>query len=993
MAETRRYIPDHTLNIEQILEEAKHRWLRPTEILEILRNYQKFKLTAEPPASPAAGSMFLFDRKALRYFRKDGHRWRKKKDGKTVREAHEKLKAGSVDVLHCYYAHGEDNENFQRRCYWMLDGQLEHIVFVHYREVKEGYKSGVSRLLEDSGTQVENLQPSSVTSFAQAASPASTVQTSYASSPNKIDWNGKALSSEFEDVDSRNGPGTSSRTQSIHGSMSHNSSLLVPRVEGFHTLPKNPPRTWFAGAKFDHGTKSSLLPGQSVFSLPGQNFFVDQPGGAEFITHKLTDATLEGNAVSDTVVSANGLITDRTATPQNVIQELDFNLISPQFHNLSGTQTVAASTAQVENKAKDGGANNIQSGELKKLDSFGRWMDKEIGGDCNDSLMASDSGNYWSTLSAENEDKEVSSLSHHMQLDIDSLGPSLSQDQLFSIRDFSPDWAYSGVDTKVLIIGTFLGSKKFSSETKWGCMFGEIEVSAEVLNDCVIRCQVPQHAPGHVPFYVTCRNRLSCSEVREFEYRENPSEIASLPGKNVQPEEILFQMHLAKLLYLGPGMKLSNCSIKDCESCKKISTLFYLRNDSKKDLGKVQDNCMVALGDGIGFRDKLIESLLRDRLCEWLACKVHEGGKGPDVLDGEGQGAIHLAAGLGYEWAMDLIVAASGNPNFRDARGRTALHWASYFGREETVIALIRLDADPTAVDDPTPAFPGGQSAADLASCRGHKGISGYLAEAFLRRHLSSLNIDQNEMDRDTATVAAEKETDIAAQVASFSSKGELELLSLKGSLAAVRKSARAVALIHAAYRTSSFRQRQLAKSSDDISEISLDLAALGSLNMVQKRGHFEDYLHSAAVKIQQKYRGWKGRKDFLKIRNRIVKIQAHVRGHQVRKQYKKVVWSVGIVEKAILRWRRKRTGLRGFRLEKTIGDVKPESEKADEYDFLRISRKQKFAGVENALARVTSMVRHPEARDQYMRMVTKFENIKMGDEGYGVSQQDESSR
>jgi len=40
----------------------------------------------------SAGSLFLFDRKALRYFRKDGHRWRKKRDGKTVKEAHEKLK-------------------------------------------------------------------------------------------------------------------------------------------------------------------------------------------------------------------------------------------------------------------------------------------------------------------------------------------------------------------------------------------------------------------------------------------------------------------------------------------------------------------------------------------------------------------------------------------------------------------------------------------------------------------------------------------------------------------------------------------------------------------------------------------------------------------------------------------------------------------------------------------------------------------------------------
>ncbi|KAL7222187.1 hypothetical protein ACSBR1_023988 [Camellia fascicularis] len=44
----------------------------------------------------------------LRYFGKDGHNWRKKKDGKTVKEAHERLKAGSVDVLHCYCAHGEE---------------------------------------------------------------------------------------------------------------------------------------------------------------------------------------------------------------------------------------------------------------------------------------------------------------------------------------------------------------------------------------------------------------------------------------------------------------------------------------------------------------------------------------------------------------------------------------------------------------------------------------------------------------------------------------------------------------------------------------------------------------------------------------------------------------------------------------------------------------------------------------------------------------------
>lgn len=94
------------------------------------------------------------------------------------------------------------------------------------------------------------------------------------------------------------------------------------------------------------------------------------------------------------------------------------------------------------------------------------------------------------------------------------------------------------------------------------------------------------------------------------------------------------------------------------------------------------------------------------------------------------------------------------------------------------------------------------------------------------------------------------------------------------------------------------------------------------------------------------------------------------MRGHQVRKQYKKVVWSVSIVEKAILRWRRKGAGLRGFRAENTTTCIEGKVGATDEYDFLRLGRRQKVAGVEKALARVQSMARHPEGRDQYMRLV-----------------------
>ena len=45
------------------------------------------------------GSLFLFDRKAVRFFRKDHHNWRKKADGKTVRETHEKLKVSCYNFV------------------------------------------------------------------------------------------------------------------------------------------------------------------------------------------------------------------------------------------------------------------------------------------------------------------------------------------------------------------------------------------------------------------------------------------------------------------------------------------------------------------------------------------------------------------------------------------------------------------------------------------------------------------------------------------------------------------------------------------------------------------------------------------------------------------------------------------------------------------------------------------------------------------------------
>ena len=101
-----------------------------------------------------------------------------------------------------------------------------------------------------------------------------------------------------------------------------------------------------------------------------------------------------------------------------------------------------------------------------------------------------------------------------------------------------------------------------------------------------------------------------------------------------------------------------------------------------------------------------------------------------------------------------------------------------------------------------------------------------------------------------------------------------------------------------------------------------------------------------------------------------------------MRKNYRKITWSVGIVEKIILRWRRKGSGLRGFKQEALPqASSKDMSSKEDDYDFLKEARKQTEERLQKALARVKSMVQYPEARDQYRRLlnvVTEMQETKV---------------
>lgn len=190
------------------------------------------------------------------------------------------------------------------------------------------------------------------------------------------------------------------------------------------------------------------------------------------------------------------------------------------------------------------------------------------------------------------------------------------------------------------------------------------------------------------------------------------------------------------------------------------------------------------------------------------------------------------------------------------------------------VAALIASGASAGAVTDPSRQDPNGKTAASIAASNGHKGLAGYLSEVALTNHLSSLTLEETEITKDTAQVQAEITLN---SISEQSPSGNEDQLSLKDTLAAVRNAAQAAARIQAAFRAHSFRKRKQreAAMAACLQEYGIYCEDIEGISAMSKLtfGNVRNY-HSAALSIQKKYRGYKGRKEFLELRQKVVKIQ-----------------------------------------------------------------------------------------------------------------------
>ncbi|KAL9679755.1 hypothetical protein QQ045_017621 [Rhodiola kirilowii] len=917
-------------DINYLVREAQFRWLKPAEVHFIIQNCEDHHLLSESAKKPPSGSLFLYNKRVLRNFRKDGHNWRKKRDGRTVGEAHERLKVGNVETLNCYYAHGEDNPSFQRRSFWMLSGEQSHIVLVQYRDVENQSPGSASH-------------PSFLFSSPSSRSPSSSTATNQES---------VSISGGYESHINLSSP--------VSAEISSEVGMNRNMVEYYNSLGKTRGTT----SASDTEVNQALRRLEEQLSLNNDNS--DEISSFHGQSGELNSSQSEGYGTEITNQERLGGFLDGS----NYIAhnsgyaglQYDFTLL----HEAGDSGIRKQQTSTYEEPGRD-----------KDVASWTEMVDFGEGEHLSNGLHGVFPQNTYNF-----EGPPISSFKSSQQGDLSYQGRSfdtdqtliqpqacsnltIAQNQKFTIIDMSPEWGYSFETTKVIIVGSFLCHP---SEHAWTCMFGDAEVPVQIIQEGVILCEAPPNPCGKVTLCITSANRESCSEVREFEYRNKSSSCIECSSNEkeatLSSDELLLLVRLSQMLLCesleqrGDGKDLGN----------SLSGNGKFDEDS---WSLIVESLLFGNGTFAGTMNWLLQEFIKDKLVKWVSSKTQErSGESSCLLSKKEQGIIHMIAGLGYEWALAPILSSGVSINFRDINGWTALHWAARFGREKMVASLIASGALAGAIADPNEQDPSGKTPASIAAINGHKGLAGYLSEVALTSHLSALKLQESELSKGLAAVLEAEHT--VNRISENNMHSTEDQLSLKDTLTAVRNAASAAARIQSAFRAHSFRKRQQKKEFNPIDEYGLTSVDVQGLSAVSKLAFRNTRDHnSAALSIQKKYRGYRGRKDFLDFRQKVVKIQAHVRGHQTRKHYK-VCWAVGILEKVVLRWRRKGVGLRGFKPE-------PENiDESDEEDFAKVFRKKKVeAAVEEAVSRVLSMVESPEARQQYRRMLERYRQAK----------------
>jgi len=232
--------------------------------------------------------------------------------------------------------------------------------------------------------------------------------------------------------------------------------------------------------------------------------------------------------------------------------------------------------------------------------------------------------------------------------------------KLAKLTDFSPEWDYVEGGTKILIM-----SPDFHNGLNYFCMFDQVEVPAELVQDGVIRCRAPPHyKPGFVSFCVTRGNFMLFSEVYHFEFkgRDAPSDLLTMNERS-------FKLRIIERLE-----RLE----REANSASAMGSISLSDNIMESLTSTLEDKC-------------LTEEQLEQVFVKILA-SLMKGLDNTDTInsqDGDGFTLLHYACALRYHILASTLIQYGADVNIQDKSGNTPFHWAMKNKDQKMIKTLV----------------------------------------------------------------------------------------------------------------------------------------------------------------------------------------------------------------------------------------------------------------------------------------------------------------
>ncbi|XP_050528586.1 calmodulin-binding transcription activator 1 isoform X2 [Daktulosphaira vitifoliae] len=693
----------------------RHRWNTNEEIAAILINFEKHNewQSKEVKIRPKSGSMLLYSRKKVRY-RRDGYCWKKRKDGKTTREDHMKLKVQGTECIYGCYVHSAILPTFHRRCYWLL--QNPDMVLVHYLNVPYPDDNKLSVISPNSAlwadrkewTKDELLSQLKPMFYEENSNFNSDIEVKTGDCVSTMvtqlmEWQKNAraslLSRTLEcgcpDSTCADGQSCSRPIRRILSSDSNQVSSTTgnrtrPSTIVFTNSPSHQSRvnltTTQCGLSSSNILNDNLIPNstQEFHNQVQQQIIMkyDCRESGSFMNnrHLSQNNTPENSRTNDDILhgynnkeiyqgpeNQNDHIINIYQNHNNLKQQIEDHVKS-EFYDVTldlshddiqktlsvNMPAVTCANSDQLLRLDDNRNNKNVTGDdvFVNLDAFDMLTDfQEL-----DILENTDHQTSTSLVTGMSTNAECSQNSiGHIQMDIDVL----------QITDYSPGWAFPEGGVKILVTGPWYSSSSYT------VMFDSVEVSTTLIQEGVLRCYCPAHDIGTVTLQVIVDGRpISSTAIFEYRQREFPLTISSL---TVTDTSSLLKFYLLQKLdlleeYLQPISQQSHLLLKE------NLDLFNKSN----------------------FEERLVDYCEHIKQFSWKPeseCNIKQ-------LDTETT-ILHMAAFLGYsklvckllQWKLEKVsqfLEMEINVSKQDCEGYTPLMWACKKGHKDTAVLLCQ---------------------------------------------------------------------------------------------------------------------------------------------------------------------------------------------------------------------------------------------------------------------------------------------------------------